>query len=186
MISLATGHSHSFALLEDGKVYGWGWNRYFQLGDGTTQNRWHPQIIKGLPGKVVKVATGYYHSLAPLLEDGRLFGWGENAAGGIGDGTTEDISKPKLISSIPGQVVDLAAGEYHSLALLENGDIYGWGHNTEGQLGGSLKGDVISPLLISKVDKGIIISPFGKGGRAVGFAKLEKNFRKLIGSDIHL
>ena len=80
------------------------------LGNGTDQINASPQVIKGIPGRVVGIAAGHYHSLA-FLESGEVYGWGWNGNGQLGDGTTEDKIYPQLNKTIPGKVIGLSAGE---------------------------------------------------------------------------
>ena len=61
---------------------------------------------------------------------------GRNEEGELGDGTTQERRHPQLITGIPGKVIGISAGNYHSLALLESGEVYGWGSNENGQIGG--------------------------------------------------
>ncbi|HYH98847.1 RCC1 domain-containing protein, partial [Hyalangium sp.] len=124
---------HSLALQEDGKVQAWGVNQYGQLGDGTTTPRLTRVTVPGLTD-IVAIATGGVHSLA-VREDGTVWAWGNNQVGQLGDGTLA-VSR-----SLPVQVVGLTrvvavvAGFAHSLALREDGTVWGWGDNTYGQLG---------------------------------------------------
>ena len=93
------------------------------------------------------VAKGYRHSLA-ILESGKLYSWGVNNEGQLGDGTTKSKDTPQLIDIIPGKVVSIAAGALHSLALLESGEVYSWGGNVNGQVGnGPAKGRKSSQLV---------------------------------------
>jgi alpha-tubulin suppressor-like RCC1 family protein len=47
---VAAGWSHSLALKNDGTVWGWGWNEYGQLGDGTTAQKHTPVKVLGQSG----------------------------------------------------------------------------------------------------------------------------------------
>ncbi len=61
-------------------------------------------------------------------------GWGQNSSGQLGDGTTENSPAPILVNGLT-EVLSVAAGSNHSLALLSNGTVMAWGANTAGQLG---------------------------------------------------
>ena len=185
VVKISAGSIHSLAVTESGEVYGWGNNEYGQLGDGTTETKVLPQLKVDIPGKVIGVAAGIFHTLA-LLESGEVYGWGNNEYGQIGNGTHQEVNGPQLIFTLPEKVVAIAAGSFHSLALLERGEVYGWGWNGNGQLGGGKIKSVLFPRKISKLNKRILYSPFGKGGRAISFTELEKIFRKLLSQEISL
>ena len=91
------------------------------------------------------IAAGDYHTLA-VGENGEVWAWGRNASGqlGVGTGTsgTEASSTPVKVSSMLTDVVAVAAGSEHSLALKRDGTIFGWGHNSKGQLGNGETKDV--------------------------------------------
>ena len=185
VVDIATGTYHSLVLLESGKVYGWGRNGFGQLGDGTNKDRNLPQLITSLPSKVVGIAAGDNHSLA-VLKSGKVYGWGCNIYDQLGDGTAHNRKRPQVIDFIQGKVVALAGSYQHSLALLENGKVCGWGENGKGQLGNDLPRDVPFPHLVSNIDKRILLCPFGKGGRAIGFTELENKYRELLNQEIRL
>ena len=61
-------------------------------------------------------------------------GWGQNGAGQLGDGTNENSLAPIPVNGLT-EVLSVAAGANHSLALLANGTVVAWGANAAGQLG---------------------------------------------------
>jgi alpha-tubulin suppressor-like RCC1 family protein len=63
-----------------------------------------------------------------------VMAWGSNEYGEVGDGTLAQKDLPVTLPT-PSGVVQVAAGNEFSLALLENGHIYAWGENEYGQLG---------------------------------------------------
>jgi hypothetical protein len=85
-----------------------------------------------------------------LLLDGRLFGMGLNDRGQLGTGNILTYNSPVLIHlpwSSPLQKI--STGRSHSLFLLENGDLYGCGSNSCGQLGMGTLDQQLLPHLIS-------------------------------------
>lgn len=83
----------------------------------------------------VQITAGGYHTLA-LGSDGRLWAWGFNGQGQLGDGTA--VNRPVPSASHPpmgAKIKSLAAGEDHSLFLTEGGRIFACGRNDHGQLG---------------------------------------------------
>lgn len=56
--------------------------------------------------------------------------------GQLGHSCLEDESEPKLIEALAGiKILQIATGGWHSCALSEEGDLYTWGWNSNGQLG---------------------------------------------------
>lgn len=152
--AIAAGALFSIAL-KDGKVYGWGWNIFGELGVGDYYNKNVPTIITGALGsKTVKaIAAGQNHSLA-LTTDGKVYSWGQNNYGQLGT-SGNDRSYPQEINGGAlgnNNVSAIAAGYYHSLALKE-GKVYSWGYNIAGQLGdGNRTGENPNPTP-RKIDK---------------------------------
>ena len=110
VIAIAAGYIHTLALTADGKVWGWGSNSNGQLGDGTSgNNRTTPvQVIFAgpVPPTIVKISAGYYHSMA-LSTDGRVWTWGWNDSGQLGDATNTTRLTPVQINALT-NVKDIA------------------------------------------------------------------------------
>jgi hypothetical protein len=142
VVAVAAGTYHSFALCADGKVAAWGYNDEGELGDGTTTSTSVPVAVDTsgiLAGKsVAKIAAGQYHLLA-LCTDGTLVSWGYNARGQLGTGTATDAPSPVAVDVsglLSGRtVVDLAAGDSHSVVRCADGTVVAWGNNLRFQLG---------------------------------------------------
>ena len=147
--------SHSLALLETGELYGWGRNDDGQLGNGTTKDSFYPRLIDTAPGRVIKIAGGAITRL-PFLENGEVYAWGRNDIGQLGDGTTKDHTRPLLIKTIQERVISIAAGYCHSLALLENGEVYAWGRNDDGQLGNGENQDSKYPTPVNAISEKVV------------------------------
>ena len=84
------------------------------------------------------MAAATYHSFA-LCDDGSVAAWGYNDEGELGDGTTTTAMIPvavKLAGALSGKrVAAVSAGQYHALALCDDGTLVAWGYNNRGQLG---------------------------------------------------
>ncbi len=140
-VSLSLGEYHALALSQDGSVRAVGRDDFGQLGDGSADssstNSSINLVTPSLPSgaRVVAVAAGRYHSLA-LLSDGTVYAWGRNNAGQLGDSTNIDRDTPVSVSALnDNDVIALAVGTVHSLALRSNGTVWAWGDNFNGQLG---------------------------------------------------
>ncbi|MBI4637138.1 MAG: hypothetical protein HY727_12380 [Candidatus Rokubacteria bacterium] len=146
VVALAAGGTHSLALTADGTVWGWGRNTDGQLGDGTNVNREVPVKLTTLPGPCIAIAAGDQHSLAITAEK-VAYAWGNNVNGQLGDGTTNTSWTPVPVSAqaedgtgvLPSgplnDVLLVAGGLLHSLAVLEGGGVLVWGSNQFGQCG---------------------------------------------------
>lgn len=78
--------------------------------------------------------AGHYHTLA-LSDTGRVWAFGSNATGQLGlGGEAAAEPEPRLVKGLE-QVVAIAAGAEHSLALTAGGEVYSWGCATDGRLG---------------------------------------------------
>ncbi|KAI3794199.1 hypothetical protein L1987_36828 [Smallanthus sonchifolius] len=127
---VAAGGTHSVVLTREGHV--WTWGQPWPPGDIKQIST--PVRVQGLE-KVKLIAVGAFHNLA-LLEDGNLWAWGNNEYGQLGTGDTQPRSQPVPVQGLSGlKLVDVAAGGWHSTALTDEGEVYGWGRGEHGRLG---------------------------------------------------
>jgi alpha-tubulin suppressor-like RCC1 family protein len=142
--AIAAGFYNGFALLTDGTVWAWGAGPCGELGDGDTFSQNRPvRSFRNL--RVKAVAAGANHTLA-LLPNGTVRAVGCNASGQLGDGTSENIRVSPVRVAGLGGVQALAAGSVHSLALLGDGTVRGWGNNELGQLGDGTVTNRLTPV----------------------------------------
>ena len=142
---VAAGRAHSLALV-GGRVYAWGDNGSGQLGLGTRDDLRHstPTQVPGLSG-IAWIAGGRDSSFA-ITSTGKLYAWGNNAYGQLGDGTLTQRTTPKLIAGLT--VKQVESGADHTIALLTNGTVMGWGRNRYGQVGVSGTSNRLSPTAV--------------------------------------
>lgn len=160
---VAGGGNFSLARRPDGSVWAWGSNHLNwppqwggQLGDGNTfACSTVPGRVPGLEN-VLTVAAGSFHSLA-LTEDGKVWSWGLNDHGQLGDGTTESRGTPAQVLNLT-DVVAIAAGSRHSLALEADGTIWSWGMNSHGQLGDGTATHRYTPAKVTGLSKAVAIA----------------------------
>jgi len=127
-------------------------NRFGQCGDGRAEKRTAtdvPRRVAGIADVVAAAAGGSAdagHSLA-VTRCGELFAWGcdrwqqlglgSASAGAVGytwAGGKLWQTTPRRVPALA-DVVDVAAGDDHSLALTRDGTVYAWGRGNDGQLG---------------------------------------------------
>lgn len=102
---------------------------------------------------IVQLACGISHSIA-INEWGQAYAWGSNTVGQLGiENINYHQTLPKIIKEISTKhIVQIACGDFHSLCLTNNGELYSWGSNKYGQLGLGYESDVVAkPTLISSL-----------------------------------
>lgn len=144
-LAFAAGDLFSLGITSKGAMWGWGYNRNGQLGDGGSTAQKSPVPV-GTATNWVTVAAGKAHAVA-LQKDNTLWTWGRNVDGQLGDGTLIDKSAPvkivdPVVTPAPATVVaikwvEVAAGEAHTMARQSDGTVWTWGGNTKSQLGNS-------------------------------------------------
>jgi uncharacterized repeat protein (TIGR02543 family) len=153
--TVIAGQLHSLAVTTNGRVYAWGNGSSGQLGNGSTSNSSTPSLVNFtglLSGETIQqVSGGAYHSIS-VTTSGRIYAWGYNGDGQLGDETYTNRSLPTLISLTGLQggetVQTVLAGSYHSLALTTNSRVYTWGSNGYGQLGSGTSLNRRTPTVI--------------------------------------
>jgi cysteine-rich repeat protein len=144
VIQLAGGGAHTCALLGSGAVRCWGRGAEGQLGYGKTDNIGDGESPASagyvdVGGTVIQLAAGFYHTCA-LLDTGAVRCWGRGTDGQLGYGDTSNIGDYETPASkgdvnVGGTVRQIAAGHYHTCALLDTGAVRCWGRGVDGRLG---------------------------------------------------
>ena len=146
-VQISAGGFHALAVDQDGTLWAWGYNKFAQLGDGSTTNRPRPKLVgnpsdSSQPFQVAQISAGAIHSLA-VDQNGTAWAWGWNVYGQLGDGTTSNRSTPTRVLPPAGQgsagtglaTARTSGGYFHSLAIGRDGNAYAWGDNQYGELG---------------------------------------------------
>ncbi|KAG8515875.1 X-linked retinitis pigmentosa GTPase regulator [Galemys pyrenaicus] len=136
-ICLSCGDEHTAIVTGNNKLYMFGSNNWGQLGLGTKSTVSKPTCVKALkPEKVVFAACGRNHTIVSTA-GGKVYAAGGNNEGQLGLGDTEERNTFHLINFFTSQhkIKQLAAGSSTSAALTEDGELFMWGDNSEGQIG---------------------------------------------------
>ena len=165
VIQISATNCSSYAIDLKGGLYGWGLNEFNLLSDivvtkpelldnnviqvcagndniAVVKNdkslwKWDSNGFTYILSNVEEVTLGSRHALA-IRTDGTLWSWGYNEYGQIGNGiyeTSTYYSSYYSPSEIMNDVVRIAAGMYHSLAIRKDGSLWAWGDNSKCQLG---------------------------------------------------
>lgn len=138
----------TLALRNDNTLWGYGTNRYGELGDNTVTGR----------NSFVKIGTNTwtdfdiaFHSMA-VRSDGTLWGWGYNGGGAVGDNTIINRSSPVQIGTgTTWRQVTVGGGTGpvgHTGAVKTDNTLWMWGSNTYGQLGQNNTTNRSSPVQV--------------------------------------
>ena len=165
-----------YAIGSDGKLYAWGNNFYGNLGNGSTTDSSTPVVVS-LPSGVTPTAiAGGYESAYAVGSDGKLYAWGDNLYGELGNGGTTNSDTPVVVS-LPSGVTPkaIAGGGGTGYTTGSDGNLYAWGLNSYGELGNGSTTNSDTPVVVS-LPSGVTPKAVTGGG---GFAHA-------IGSDGNL
>jgi alpha-tubulin suppressor-like RCC1 family protein len=121
---VATGRSHTCAVLIDHSLWCWGFNGYGQLGINSTTNTDTPTQVTALGTMVAHVGAGQDHTCALLL-DNTTWCWGASTYGQSGPASPNGYLFP--IHVTVGPAVAISANNTRSCALLVDGSVWCWG-----------------------------------------------------------
>lgn len=139
------GGFSGYALKTDGSVYAWG-GADTSLGNGYTQTVYSP--VQMHIDHVKRLSGGYSHSLL-LKDDGTVWAVEGNEHGQLGNGkqSTEITVEPIQVEGLQ-DIIGVAAGDDHSLALRKDGTVWAWGGNENGQLGIAGTSNQLKPVQV--------------------------------------
>lgn len=144
---LSAGGRHTCGLTDGSQVLCWGWNVSGQLGNATTVTVDVPVGLEAGPARWTDVSAGALHSCA-VGEDERIWCWGENEDGQLGDGTRQDRNVPTPVASEL-RFKSVSAGLAHTCGVTTSGAGYCWGQNSRGQHGDGSLTDHDAPIAVS-------------------------------------
>jgi uncharacterized repeat protein (TIGR01451 family) len=163
IVALGTGVNHTIFLRSNGQVYGVGKNDSGELGDGTNVHKEIPVLIESL-NNIVKLSCGVNHSVY-LRNDGKVFANGANSLGQLGMGNFySPVYNPTQLSLIS-DVIDISAGNGHTIFLKNDGTVWVSGINNLYQLGLGDNNNRNVPTQIFGLSE--IVSISGGGGHSL-------------------
>ena len=153
VVEISAAERTSCARTASGAVYDWGADWDGQIGNGETTEGVSTPYRVPLPGPASEVSCGGNvpgddYTLA--IVEGQVYGWGADAAGQIGDGSTVEKPSPVATGLHFSNVVASGGTSY---GLDASGDVWSWGSSFEGSLGTGEIGNQPIPTL---VDEGVV------------------------------
>jgi len=156
VIAVATNESHTLFLTQEGALWSCGSGFCGILGHGDVQDCQQPRLIEALAHtRITDIAVGVRHSVA-VSDKGQVFTWGSADMGQLGHGSTEDreihewafdpksggtfayVSKPTVVMGLFGKRINATSAaccNFSTGIITDQGHVYTWGNNTDGQCG---------------------------------------------------
>jgi alpha-tubulin suppressor-like RCC1 family protein len=157
VIGISAGRTHTCAVTISGAAKCWGDNQSGQLGNGSNIDSNRPVAVRGLNNGVASISAGSDHTCAVLIAGG-VKCWGAGGYGRLGDGSNASSNVPLNVVDLGTQVKSIAAGGFHTCALLVDGVVKCWGWSVNGQLGNGSTFDVEGPVTVIDLDEAVAIS----------------------------
>ena len=184
VLDVAAGLGFTCAVMENHRVKCWGRNDHGQLGNGTTMFSPRPVSVQGITNAVALTA-GLAH-VCVLLSDGFLKCWGRNDYGQLGDNKNsgEKSLTPVLVDFINPPIqsaLAVAAGDYHTCAIIGSGFMWCWGYNNNGQLGTGNNNTYHQPTSVSGISNAVDVA----AGGAHTCARLNDNSLRCWGDNFY-
>lgn len=149
----------------DGKIYSWGRNYEGQLGNGTNTRTNNPMCISDISGsevngkRIKQIRMSDRGNVLAIDDSGKVYAWGDNSKGQLGNGLTDNKSLPICISDLQNNALNgkkiekIFLSDANAFALDNNGKLYSWGGgNFSGQLGNGSSVSSKTPMCISDMD----------------------------------
>jgi alpha-tubulin suppressor-like RCC1 family protein/endonuclease/exonuclease/phosphatase family metal-dependent hydrolase len=143
--NVSSGGATTCGIKGGGKLYCWGLNHRGQIGDGTDKVRSKPQRVAGQNKRWASVSSSWYNTCG-ITTNGRLWCWGDNAAGQLADGSTKTHKKPVKVRGKRWESVSV--GSRFVCATKADHSLYCWGGNLFGQLGNGTFGGRNKPTRV--------------------------------------
>jgi len=138
----------TMAVKTDGSLWGWGFNNYGQLGDGSTTARSSPVQVGSLTDWVL--CSIFNRKCIATKTDGTLWSWGIGGYGGTGHGNTTNLSSPVQVGSLTNWLTPCGIS-YAGGATKTDGTLWTWGHNYAGKLGHGNTTNISSPVQVGSL-----------------------------------
>lgn len=160
IVQITAGEGYTLAVKSNGELFSWGLNAVSQLGKGVLSPVEANATYNGsTAGEVLAVASGHGFNSIALYSDGTLKGWGANDEYQLADGTTENKSAPISIPTAGNDNIAVATGFGHTMALKDNGTLWGWGDNaSSGQVGSGSNQNEQAPVAVGTENQWISIT----------------------------
>ncbi len=150
---------NSLILTEEDEVFAFGNNSNGLLDFNNLGEIIEPLIVNDLSHKIIGFDNCFHHVIA-ITEENKVYIWGFNNFGQLGNGTYDDCFVPHLLNELNDEnITAVCCGGWHSLALTSNGKVYAWGSNRFGQIGNECDNECqLTTIKIEKFEEKTIVA----------------------------
>jgi len=145
--AVSAGQYHACAIRSDKTMWCWGLNTSGQVGTGTGDVLFLRPAAAGSASDWTRVSAGGSFTCG-LSSAGKIFCWGTNGSGQIGDGTAVTALTPTPVMGGVSDWIALDSGANHTCAIRAGGEISCWGTNTRGQIGDGTTTTALQPTAV--------------------------------------
>jgi alpha-tubulin suppressor-like RCC1 family protein len=135
-IQVACSEYTSYVLMNNGTLYSCGNNSYGQLGDGSKTTSSSFLMVQHNTGKKIVSISAGNNFIMCLLDDGSVYGFGNNSGGPFGNGTTSSsyLTFTQLVNNTGKTVKQVSCGGGSTVLLMTDNTVYGCGSNSNNKL----------------------------------------------------
>ncbi|MFP4527436.1 MAG: T9SS type A sorting domain-containing protein [Candidatus Kapaibacterium sp.] len=145
---VAASGFHVIAMKTEGTIWGWGYNLTGQTGTGSEDEVVTAPTQIGGAGDWTDIKTGYEFSIGHK-RDGTLWAWGFNGNSQLGVEINDTQANAPVKINEDTDWVEVEAGSAYTLAIKDDGTLWGWGFNGNGQLGNGTMANYETPEKVS-------------------------------------
>ncbi|XP_050369480.1 ultraviolet-B receptor UVR8 isoform X2 [Argentina anserina] len=139
VVRVSAGDEHAVALDSSGFVYTWGKGYCGALGHGDEIDKTIPALLSRVQSQLAVQVCARKRKTFVLMENGLVYGCGWMGFGSLGftdRGLSDKILSPRILDSLrPHHVSQISTGLYHTIAITNSGQLFGFGDNERAQLG---------------------------------------------------
>jgi hypothetical protein len=152
-VSVSAGSYFTCAATTALAVWCWGEGSSNQLGSSVQGSTIPVQVTGTGSGSLrfERVSAGMSHACAVTVapDAGKVYCWGLNLYGGLGNGTTQGQSSVPVLASATQPFTTVEAGTNFTCAVSTSNSVYCWGRNFSGELGNGTTTNASVPRLVS-------------------------------------
>jgi len=149
---VSAGNTMGAAIDLRGRVWGWGAGTNGQLGRNSTTAFSTPVSVCGAVKTFCKIATGGISNSA-IDKNGRVWSWGAGTLGVLGRNSVTAFSTPVSVCGAAKTFCEIALGYGTVNVIDKNGQVWGWGDGTYGQIGRNTDSNFSTPVSICGAKK---------------------------------